>query len=151
LPSGEFISALQVRNRDGDGLSKNISRKGPRNCRSLGCARDDKGESDGSIESGCWKTERNRYRVDALPRTHDALPRTHYPVSTHYPDRSQVVPALSVPALPTPFFCHQLLLFTSFTSRSMSRCSYALLNAGCHQPCIISLVLHLFDPPWYLI
>jgi hypothetical protein len=25
-----------------------------RNCRSLGCARDDKGESDASIESSCW-------------------------------------------------------------------------------------------------
>ena len=34
--------------------SKNISRKGPRNCRSLGCARDDKGEDDASLESGCW-------------------------------------------------------------------------------------------------
>jgi len=37
-----------------EALSKNISRKGPRNCRSLGCARDDKGESDASIESSCW-------------------------------------------------------------------------------------------------
>jgi hypothetical protein len=42
-----------------EALSKNISRKGPRNCRSLhgtpgqvDCARDDKGESDASIESG---------------------------------------------------------------------------------------------------
>jgi hypothetical protein len=35
-------------------LSKNISKKGPRNCRSLGCARDDKGEGDASIESGYW-------------------------------------------------------------------------------------------------
>jgi hypothetical protein len=34
--------------------SKNISKKGPRNCRSLGCARDDKGKGDASIESGCW-------------------------------------------------------------------------------------------------
>ncbi len=34
--------------------SKNISRKGPRNCRSLGFARDDKGKGDGSIKSGCW-------------------------------------------------------------------------------------------------
>jgi hypothetical protein len=31
--------------------SKNISKKGPRNCRSLGCARDDKGESGASIET----------------------------------------------------------------------------------------------------
>jgi hypothetical protein len=30
-------------------LLKNISKKGPRNCRSLGFARDDKGES------GCWR------------------------------------------------------------------------------------------------
>jgi hypothetical protein len=35
-------------------LSKNISKTGPRNCRSLGFARDDKGEGDGSIQSGCW-------------------------------------------------------------------------------------------------
>ena len=28
----------------GEALSKTISRKGPRNCRSLGCARDDKEE-----------------------------------------------------------------------------------------------------------
>jgi hypothetical protein len=34
-------------------LSKNISTKGPRNCRSLGFARDDKGKGDGSMESGC--------------------------------------------------------------------------------------------------
>src|SRR5450755_2772675 len=33
-------------------LSKNISKKGPRNCRSLGFARDDKGEGDLSVESG---------------------------------------------------------------------------------------------------
>jgi hypothetical protein len=33
-------------------LSKNISRKGPRNCRSLGFARDDKGKGDLSMESG---------------------------------------------------------------------------------------------------
>jgi hypothetical protein len=37
------------------GLSKNISRTGPRNRRSLGCApRDDKGQGNGSIESRCW-------------------------------------------------------------------------------------------------
>ena len=35
-------------------LSKNISTKGPLNCRSLGFARDDKGKGDGSIERGCW-------------------------------------------------------------------------------------------------
>ena len=35
-----------------EALSKNISRKGPRNCRSLDCARDDKGEGDASMESG---------------------------------------------------------------------------------------------------
>ena len=35
-------------------LSKNISKKGPRNCRSLGFARDDKGKGNGSIDSGCW-------------------------------------------------------------------------------------------------
>jgi hypothetical protein len=35
-------------------LSKNISTKGPQNCRSLGFARDDKGKGDGSIENGCW-------------------------------------------------------------------------------------------------
>ncbi len=34
--------------------SKNISRKGPRTCRSLGCARDDKGEGVASMESGYW-------------------------------------------------------------------------------------------------
>jgi hypothetical protein len=33
--------------------SKNIPKKGPRNCRSLGFARDDKGEGDASMESGC--------------------------------------------------------------------------------------------------
>jgi hypothetical protein len=33
---------------------KKISKKGPRNCRSLDCARDDKGEGGASIESGCW-------------------------------------------------------------------------------------------------
>jgi hypothetical protein len=32
-----------------------ISKKGPQNCRSLGCARDDKGEGDASKESGYWK------------------------------------------------------------------------------------------------
>jgi hypothetical protein len=37
-----------------DALSKNISKKGPRNCRSLGFARDDKGKGDASMESGCW-------------------------------------------------------------------------------------------------
>jgi hypothetical protein len=35
-------------------LSKNISTKGPRNRRSLGFARDDKGNGYGSVESGCW-------------------------------------------------------------------------------------------------
>jgi hypothetical protein len=35
-------------------LSKNISKSGPRNCRSLGFARDDKGEGDASMKSGCW-------------------------------------------------------------------------------------------------
>jgi hypothetical protein len=35
-------------------LSKNISTKGPRNCRSLGYARDDKGKGHRSIEGGCW-------------------------------------------------------------------------------------------------
>jgi hypothetical protein len=34
-------------------LSKNISTKGPLNCRSLGFARDDKGEGGGHIKSGC--------------------------------------------------------------------------------------------------
>jgi hypothetical protein len=34
--------------------SKNIFRKGPWNCRSLGFARDDKGMGNGSIKSGCW-------------------------------------------------------------------------------------------------
>jgi hypothetical protein len=33
--------------------SKNISTKGPRNRRSLGFARDDKGKGNGSIEGGC--------------------------------------------------------------------------------------------------
>src|SRR5580698_2514019 len=33
---------------------RNISRKGPRNCRSLGCARDDKGDGSASISPGCW-------------------------------------------------------------------------------------------------
>ena len=36
---------------------KNISRKGPRNCRSLGFARDDKGEGDASIRIRCWWRE----------------------------------------------------------------------------------------------
>jgi hypothetical protein len=35
-------------------LSKNIPRNGPRNCRSLGYARDDKGEGNASMKSGCW-------------------------------------------------------------------------------------------------
>ena len=34
-------------------LSKNIPKKGPLNCRSLGCARDDKGEGDASMKSSC--------------------------------------------------------------------------------------------------
>jgi hypothetical protein len=34
--------------------SKNISRNGPQNCRSLGFARDDKGKSDASMKSGGW-------------------------------------------------------------------------------------------------
>jgi hypothetical protein len=34
-------------------LSKNISTRGPLNCRSLGFARDDKGESGASMESSC--------------------------------------------------------------------------------------------------
>jgi hypothetical protein len=33
---------------------ENISTKDPRNCRSLGFARDDKGEGDGAIKNGCW-------------------------------------------------------------------------------------------------
>ena len=36
--------------------SKNIARTGLQNCRSLGCARDDKGEGDASLESG-YQTE----------------------------------------------------------------------------------------------
>jgi hypothetical protein len=42
--------------------SENISRKGPRNCISLGCAptarrgrRDDKGKGNGLIESNYWR------------------------------------------------------------------------------------------------
>jgi len=31
-----------------------LSRRGPRNCRSLGFARDDKGKGDTLMESGCW-------------------------------------------------------------------------------------------------
>jgi hypothetical protein len=34
-------------------LEKNIPKKGPLNRRSLGCARDDKGEDSASMESGC--------------------------------------------------------------------------------------------------
>jgi hypothetical protein len=34
--------------------AKNISKKGPRNCRSLGRARDDKGKGDGYMEGGYW-------------------------------------------------------------------------------------------------
>jgi hypothetical protein len=33
---------------------KNISMKGPRNCRSLGFAQDDKGMGCGFMESGGW-------------------------------------------------------------------------------------------------
>jgi len=33
---------------------ENISRTGPQNRRSLGFARDDKGDGDISMESGCW-------------------------------------------------------------------------------------------------
>jgi hypothetical protein len=58
--SPERVDDERVQHR-GLGKSKNISRKGPRNCRSLhgtpgqvGCARDDKGKSDAFIESGCW-------------------------------------------------------------------------------------------------
>jgi hypothetical protein len=39
--------------KSGYARSKNISTKGPRNRRSLGLARDDKGKGNGSIESGC--------------------------------------------------------------------------------------------------
>jgi hypothetical protein len=45
-----FDSRLKRR----DLRSKNISKKGPRNCRSLGFARDDKGEDDGFIKSSRW-------------------------------------------------------------------------------------------------
>ena len=44
---------VQRGRKSGYAPSKNISRKGPRNCRSLGCARDDKGEGYASIESSC--------------------------------------------------------------------------------------------------
>jgi hypothetical protein len=37
-------------------LSQNISRRGPQNRRSLGCARDDKGKGDASMKSG-WRTQ----------------------------------------------------------------------------------------------
>src|SRR5271163_4210824 len=53
-------------------LSKNISRNGPRNCRSLGVARDDKGEGDASMESDCWTEGGNLMRVEGpavLPST----------------------------------------------------------------------------------
>jgi hypothetical protein len=34
-------------------LREKHSQEGPQNCRSLGCARDDKGEGDASLKSGC--------------------------------------------------------------------------------------------------
>jgi hypothetical protein len=43
--------------------SKNISKKGPANCRSLGCARDDKGEGDASMESGCAEASVHRFEI----------------------------------------------------------------------------------------
>jgi hypothetical protein len=48
-------------------LSKNISRKGPRNCRSLGFARDDKGKGNRSIKSGCLLSEAALHGSAALP------------------------------------------------------------------------------------
>src|SRR6202789_3945195 len=49
-------------------LSKNISKTSPLNRRSLGCARDDKGRSDTSIEIGCW-IEGSFYQHPLLMKT----------------------------------------------------------------------------------
>ena len=46
--------------------SKNISTKGPQNCRSLGFARDHKGKSDASLEGGCWTEATTLYGAFAL-------------------------------------------------------------------------------------
>ena len=51
-------------------MSKNISRKGPRNCRSLGCARDDKGESDASHSERLLE-EKAFFITLGRPRAHD--------------------------------------------------------------------------------
>jgi hypothetical protein len=49
----------------------NISMKGPPNCRFLGCARDDKGEGDASMESRCWTACKapSRFVVDVRVKT----------------------------------------------------------------------------------
>jgi len=47
---------------------KNISRNGPRNCRSLGSARDDKGEGGASMKSG-GRTERVFYHLGSAVRS----------------------------------------------------------------------------------
>jgi hypothetical protein len=52
-------------------LSKNVSRKGPRNCRSLGFARDDKGEGDFPMESGCGS--RRFFITLGGPQAHDTF------------------------------------------------------------------------------
>jgi len=51
VPFDRFFIALG-RPKPMTPLSKNISRNGPRNCRSLGYARDDKGKDDASMENG---------------------------------------------------------------------------------------------------
>ena len=75
-------------------LSKNISRKGPRNRRSLGCARDDKGKGNGSIESSCW-TEAFFITLGG-PQAHDNSVEKHLQEGSAEPQ----VPPLRFPGFP---------------------------------------------------
>src|SRR5271154_1328019 len=54
-------------------LSKNISRKGPQNCRSLGFARDDKGDNGRSVECRAYGARIILDRFPALPGWADVL------------------------------------------------------------------------------
>jgi hypothetical protein len=71
---GTQISLIRVR------PVENISRGGPRNCRSLGFARDDKGKGNGFIEIGCgteafFGSETTFHRKSPFPLSSRAKPR----------------------------------------------------------------------------
>jgi hypothetical protein len=61
------VCPLEVRQTaDRAALSKNVTRKGPLNRRSLGCARDDKGEGSAAMEKRCKKPKLKRKAQFAL-------------------------------------------------------------------------------------